>query len=495
MSGALIKAFLDDIAADIDDDAPRLIFADWLAEHGHDDRAEFIRVQIERSRLPAWDAAQVRLRLREEALLKQHGEAWLAEMPHFKGAKWEGFRRGIVAEVSFASYEAMRESAHDCRLAAPVEAVTVRWPRRGEANADGAPIAELRELSLTGHPTAVEVAWLADSPQLSTLRVVTAHGLWADGLARLVGSPHLARLKALRLPTNDLGNAGVLALAGAAVLTDLEELDLTGRGVSERYVEDPALRSPGMETLAAWPGLASVRTLKLCGNVLGRAGLRALLRSPHIGSLKDLSLRDAGLDGQAMAELRDASRGLSLEALDLGENVLKEVGVEYVALAACLRDLKALRIDRCEIPLAGARVLARKAKFLDGLRKLDVGHGYFGPAGLQALLDRAPAALHTLGLRDNDLFDKGVGVLAGSPDTDGLLEIDLATNGLGAGAAEALAATDHLAGLLVLRLTDNAIPRAAADALKASPLGKRLAVLEVDDPAAASRSTGGEIPF
>jgi len=61
------------------------------------------------------------------------------------------------------------------------------------------------------------------------------------------------------------------------------------------------------------------------------------------------------LDGQAMGEFGDALPGLRLETLDLGENVLKELGVEYVATARCLRELKELRLDRCEIPLAGAR--------------------------------------------------------------------------------------------------------------------------------------------
>jgi len=64
MSGGLPQAFLDTIIADIDNDAPRLIYSDWLEEEGDSDRAEFIRVQVERTRRPAWDAAQVSLRLR-----------------------------------------------------------------------------------------------------------------------------------------------------------------------------------------------------------------------------------------------------------------------------------------------------------------------------------------------------------------------------------------------------------------------------------------------
>jgi uncharacterized protein (TIGR02996 family) len=505
MSGWLAKGFLDDIVANIDDMVPRLVYADWLEENGQDDRAEFIRVQIQRSRLPAWDAAQVRLRLREQALLQLHGEEWLAELPAIEGVKWEGFRRGIVAEVSFASFEAMRASAHACRAVAPVEAVTVRWPRKAEAGQADTPIAELRELSLTGRPGRLDtVTWLAGSPQLSTLRSLTAHGLWVAGLSRLVASPHLARLKALRLPSNNLGNAGIRALIRAAALSALEELDLSGRGVSERYVDDPIVRSPGMETLAGWAGLATVRSLTLSGNELGRAGLRTLLRSPHAAALKQLSLRNSRLDGQAMAEFGDAVAGLRLETLDLGENLLEELGVEHIVTAACLRELKVLRLDRCEIPLAGAGMLANKAAFLGGLRLLDVGHNHFGPVGLAALLECAPPALHTLGMRDNDLFDKGAELLAGSPASDTLLEVDLSQNSLGSAAALALGESPHLRGLLVLHLEENPINEQSAAALAASALGRRLAVLDLGKPPPAPEPPttldlppfdGDEIPF
>lgn len=46
---ALYAAILDKP----EDDAPRLIFADWLEEHGEEERAEFIRVQIELGKEPS----------------------------------------------------------------------------------------------------------------------------------------------------------------------------------------------------------------------------------------------------------------------------------------------------------------------------------------------------------------------------------------------------------------------------------------------------------
>src|SRR5947209_2048638 len=48
-------ALLADIRANPDDATPRLVFADWLEEHGETDFAKFIRLEIERDRLPRDD--------------------------------------------------------------------------------------------------------------------------------------------------------------------------------------------------------------------------------------------------------------------------------------------------------------------------------------------------------------------------------------------------------------------------------------------------------
>ena len=46
--------FLAAIIADPTDDTPRLQYADWLEEHGEQERAEFIRVQCELAAIPAY---------------------------------------------------------------------------------------------------------------------------------------------------------------------------------------------------------------------------------------------------------------------------------------------------------------------------------------------------------------------------------------------------------------------------------------------------------
>lgn len=478
MSGRIGEAFLEQITANVDDDATRLVFSDWLEEQGEQERAEFIRVQVQRAELPPWDAAQVGLKIREQELLKKHGEKWLKEMPEIPGVRWEGFRRGIVAVVSFVNFDALRTSAHACRAIAPIEAVRVHWPRRRESTDNVPRIAELRELTLTGRPYDSQTARLAESPQLATLRVLKALGLDARDLGRLAASPHLKKLRTLCLTSNGVGTAGVLRLTQAATLTKLETLDLTGPGYYESYYDNPLIDLAGMEALADWKGLKSVRSLSLSGSDVRSAGLRRLLQSPHAAGLTSLSLRSGRLDGAAMAEFAHANKKLKLETLDLGENVLKDSGAEHLATANCLSELKILRLDRCEIPEAGAIHLAEKAAFLDGLRILEAGHNHFGSAGLEALLQRASTTLHTLGLRNCTLNIESAALLAESPASNELLELDLGANALTDGAAKSLGKTANLRRLLLLRIGDN--PKLGYKAFALSPLGKRLKLFAVE---------------
>ncbi len=69
-------AFVEAILATPEDDAPRLVFADWLDDHGdeHDRaRAAFIREQCQAAKLAPDDPRLVDLRRREDDLLRDHG--------------------------------------------------------------------------------------------------------------------------------------------------------------------------------------------------------------------------------------------------------------------------------------------------------------------------------------------------------------------------------------------------------------------------------------
>src|SRR5690349_13768071 len=110
------EAFLQAILED-PEDAPRLIYADWLEDNGESDRAEFIRTQVERERLAPGDPALPRLTARAEQLLGLHWEEWVGPLrdaagknPYDLDAGWlhqayhpdalRRFRRGFVEGLS-----------------------------------------------------------------------------------------------------------------------------------------------------------------------------------------------------------------------------------------------------------------------------------------------------------------------------------------------------------------------------------------------------------
>src|SRR4051794_37362724 len=89
----LRAAFFDAIRADPGDDVARLVFADWLDEHGEPDRAEFIRLQIALARGSVARAEVEATEKRADELLLRHREGWL---PGCAGIDWMvGFRRGF----------------------------------------------------------------------------------------------------------------------------------------------------------------------------------------------------------------------------------------------------------------------------------------------------------------------------------------------------------------------------------------------------------------
>src|SRR5215472_8143648 len=97
------QGFLQDILEHPDEDAPRLIYADWLDENGDSDRAEFIRVQCEQAKLPWDDDRQSELLAREAQLLARHYEEWTAVCGDWPdqddGSPHIGFRRGFIERL------------------------------------------------------------------------------------------------------------------------------------------------------------------------------------------------------------------------------------------------------------------------------------------------------------------------------------------------------------------------------------------------------------
>jgi uncharacterized protein (TIGR02996 family) len=95
-------AFLTAIAGQPDDDTVRLVFADFLEEHGEPVRAEFIRTQVQISRLETLPRAELDRHVavfeRNQELIDRHRAELLGPLAAVP-AECVEFRRGFVSRL------------------------------------------------------------------------------------------------------------------------------------------------------------------------------------------------------------------------------------------------------------------------------------------------------------------------------------------------------------------------------------------------------------
>jgi uncharacterized protein (TIGR02996 family) len=96
------QAFLAAIIDAPEDDAPRLIYADWLDEHGECERAEFIRLQCALAR-PLPRGLRRELRKRVEELLSSHAWNWIPRCALWETRHWN---RGFLYRYVTAGWNA-----------------------------------------------------------------------------------------------------------------------------------------------------------------------------------------------------------------------------------------------------------------------------------------------------------------------------------------------------------------------------------------------------
>src|SRR5262249_24591154 len=127
------------------------------------------------------------------------------------------------------------------------------------------------------------------------------------------GCPQVARLRALDLERNDLGDGDVVALASPN-LVGLKTLLLWSNRVG-----DVGVRA----ILAGLPGLAR---LDLSGNIVGDDGAEALSFSPALGRLKLLDLSGNQVGDAGAVALASSAYAASLGWVYLARNPIGAAG-------------------------------------------------------------------------------------------------------------------------------------------------------------------------
>jgi uncharacterized protein (TIGR02996 family) len=233
------RSFLHDILENAEDDAPRLVYADWLDDQGRVERAELIRVQCELARLDRYDPLWPRQRRRQDELLAAHGQQWVEDLG-LGELEEPRFRRGFVEHAAF----------NDClEYLAQAGRLLQRVPLSGATFGALVDVDDEREAAV--------------------------------GLRKLLGSKYVRPLRRLEFhTTQDFPREGLALFSRLPSRACLEELDLS----------DNDLNDGDVEVLARCPTLARLRVLNLGYNDFTAEGVHHLAASPHVAGLRELNL-------------------------------------------------------------------------------------------------------------------------------------------------------------------------------------------------------------
>ncbi len=314
-------ALLGAIAAEPQDDAPRLVYADWLLDRG-DGFGELIQVACTFAKLA--DDAPERAAMRDQLdkLERKHAQAWLAPIRAF--VRTCSFERGLISWLTC-----------DAKLfaqAAPT--IAARAPRAS--------------LQLTGLK-AKDVPALAASP-LGGFALVGLDSQRIDDaqLTVLAASPTIAGVEYWQLGYNSFGDAGLIAFARSPYVASVQTLQINGFQRGVRF--SPAALG---EVLAS-PTLGALCSLSLAVTEIGDAFARCTRKLDHLALSVDRFDDD---DAAALAGARSLAGLTSL--------TIQQVGTQPLELS----DEGALRI-LAKLPRAkltssvelGPKVLAEIAK-------------------------------------------------------------------------------------------------------------------------------------
>jgi uncharacterized protein (TIGR02996 family) len=456
-------ALIAGIRAAPDDDAPRLVCADWFEEQGDEAnvaRAEFIRVQIERARLPVDDVRHSELQARELRLLKRYAPVWCGSHFVFKKAR---FRRGFIEGVHLH----LQHFLHHRRQMLTLEPVRdVRLTGWYRAPADllrrVAGCEELEEIeTLRIHHQGPhkdphsDLLILLESPHWRRLRAL--HGTFvafnADARRRFERLPVLRQITELVLPTLDTypDDPGEwFSDGGAAFAEQWGEL---------RSFTFPYYLSLGLlDRITAMPWWGRLTRIELVVSYPAPEAL-LLLRDRLPRSLQELHLRAAmgadGLEGlEALESFLDQLGQAPLRALHLHPASLSAEALGRLLAGTNRWQLQELHLSGGDLSAAHARVLASSPGAANLLSLGLPGHFHderlsrFDSAASKALFSsRSLTSLVHLSLNGRNLGPEGARALAGATEWGRLRSLDVSATGLRSAELRALLASPNLRGL------------------------------------------------
>ncbi len=512
---------LAEIAANPDDDAPRLVWADMLVERG-DPRGEMIVAMCRIAKLDDHDPERNSLLTRVNQLIGIHGRTW-GKKGHIY---WRGFLHGVtvrystfaeqldeafavsppIEELRFKSYtneqiedparildDPRLERIFELDLSSPrfvIQEQVIRFEGAIVRRLAGR-FPNLRALTIRDAQLSSDELWqLGPRPKLEELDLgnIPMQG----SLRRLLAPRRFDALTELALDHCELVDDDVAAFANLPALTKLDVNDNALTAGSALALARLRLRSLDLSNNAIGDDGASAIAAHFKGDTLTLDG--AGIGNTGVAALSDLELASLTLASNAYTAVATHAIGRGRIAKTLRKLVLGPCGEQkldgreivralagmpqlwLLFLRGCTLDvdaaltlldtlpqLRTLTLGSCGIDDAGlARIVAHPA--FSRIDTLELDHNDLGPDAGE-ILARCPQLPRTLYLNNNKLGDAGALALAEAPATARVVELLLLGNGIsGEGATALVSDSSQIVGSISrLCLHDNEIgPEAAA---------------------------------
>jgi uncharacterized protein (TIGR02996 family) len=462
------------ICANPDDDTPRLVFADWLDEHGEAKRAAFIRASIEEFRQTSADTSASAMNeffsehIRRACILldwsdvdpemeKLHAAiiaTWNVlslptikseKLPQFNGMKYESISRGFFNGIHITNPAEFMKHRKTLFRTSPI--TSLRFERLGLEEARGlirgGDLARIRELEFGENVEPEAIHSLGNHRDAVGVRKLTllAGESCAEQCEALASGNRWQGVKWLELCNLDNGDNSAPDPLMAELLSRPQF-----QNIQRLYARRNEIGNATARTIAT-AGLTELRFLDLEINHIGSIGVSAIARSKLLPNLRYLDLSSNDFTGKAVSELITTRKLPKLTVLKL-EGTSRDI-LDLKPFTKSVREpaLRTLQIDGCELTEASLRALA-SSPATHGLWFLSLRACSIEDREIRALTSgKGFNQLKILNLSHNNLTAAGMRTLAEWPALASLNWLELSGNRFGDEGAKALVKSRYLSSL------------------------------------------------
>jgi uncharacterized protein (TIGR02996 family) len=345
-----MQTLLDAIRATPGDDELRLVYADALEEVAELDRAELVRAQIAATREPATTARATRLQFERDKALSVQASQWRSD----RGLVWHVEARiedwlahgAALFETepitSIVVCDPRNEIVDEDFDYVDLVAQLAKQPWLACVHALEIPL-----YSTLGEPEVV--IELLGSPHLRRMaQLRIGHPLTAIAAAKHCAMPALKTL----LVHCEGSSEGDDALRAYAQRRDaLTHLELVGCGTSVDGISTIVKAGWKLERLITSGTHYQV-------DDIGAAGLHAIAQAPALASLRELQIETGGLDDTALNALADSPHLRALHKLGFaGNGDVGDDGIARLAASPVLATVRVLNLTATAVTASGIAAL------------------------------------------------------------------------------------------------------------------------------------------